>query len=309
MYSDVSLEDVQDLNHKLELLQRQITNLSETQMSTDDRTTRAKTEYAVLQTKYHMLEEQLRETEMRSEERLVDEQKRYRELLARVEREAELKNENCQIRIQTMEAEASAIREEVYRLRTQCDKQSTELAQNEEKLDAARFNLSIAQENLLEARAHEKQFLADKNQSEQLIMELHKEIERIRTETQAVMISVKKANGFHNHSASSLSLESNTSSEPFRIDEIQNELEELKLQNRQLQETNEELQAMLLNKNIEEGRNLLNGGTSMANLADELKEMGQNQVSNCRFVISWISKSCVLTWGSRMKHSWIHWIR
>lgn len=279
MYSDVSLEDVQDLNHKLELLQRQITNLADTQMNTDDRTTRAKTEYAVLQTKYHMLEEQLRETELRAEERLVEEQKRYRELLARVEREAELKNENCQIRIQTIETEATALREELHRLRTQCDKQSAELTQNEEKLDAARFNLSIAQDNLLEARALEKRYLSEKNQSEQMIMELHKEIERIRTETQAVMASVKKQNRFHHQiSASSLSLESNTSSEPFRIDEIQNELEEMKLQNRQLQEANEELQAMLLNKNIEEGRNLLNGGTSMANLADELKEMGQNQV-------------------------------
>lgn len=279
MYSDVSLEDVQDLNHKLELLQRQITNLADTQMNTDDRTTRAKTDYAVLQTKYHMLEEQLRETELRAEERIVEEQKRYRELLARVEREAELKNENCQIRIQTVETESAVLREEIHRLRTLCDKQSVELSQNEEKLDATRFNLSIAQENLLEARALEKRYLSEKNQSEQMIMELHKEIERIRSETQAVMASVRKSNGYHHQiSASSLSLESNGSSEPFRIDEIQNELEEMKQENRQLQEANEELQAMLLNKNIEEGRNLLNGGTSMANLADELKEMGQNQV-------------------------------
>lgn len=278
MYSDVSLEDVQDLNHKLEQLQRQITNLADTQMGSDDRTTRAKTEYAVLQTKYHMLEEQLRETELRAEERLVEEQKRYRELLARVEREAELKNENCQIRIQTIDAEAAALREEIHRLRTQCDKQTVELAQTDEKLETSRFNLTIAQENLLEARGLEKRYLSEKNQSEQLITELTREIERIRTETQAVMASVKKSNGFHHISSSSLSLESVNSSEPFRSDEIQLELDELRQQNRELQEANEELQAMLLNKNIEEGRNLLNGGSSMANLADELKEMGQNQV-------------------------------
>lgn len=278
MYSDVSLEDVQDLNHKLEQLQRQITNLADTQMGSEDRTTRAKTEYAVLQTKYHMLEEQLRETELRAEERLAEEQKRYRELLARVEREAELKNENCQIRIQTIDAEANALREEIHRLRTQCDKQAAELAQTDEKLETSRFNLTIAQENLLEARGLEKRYLSEKNQSEQLITELTREIERIRTETQAVMATVKKSNGFHHISSSSLSLESTNSSEPFRIDEIQGEIDELRQQNRELQEANEELQAMLLNKNIEEGRNLLNGGSSMANLADELKEMGQNQV-------------------------------
>jgi hypothetical protein len=139
-------------------------------------------------------------------------------------------------------------------------------------------------------------------------MELTREIERIRTETQAVMATVKRAN-FHHISASSLSLESNGSSDTFRVEELQNELDETKHQNRQLQEANEELQAMLLNKNIEEGRNLLNGGTSMANLADELKEMGQNQVSRSRIInviCSFISDHLlVFTFGEffRMKHS------
>jgi Rab11 family-interacting protein 3/4 len=252
MYSDVSLEDVQDLNHKLELLQRQVTNLTDTHMNSEDKHSRAKTEYAVLQAKYHMLEEQLRETELRYEDRLSDEQKRYRDLVSRMERESELKQENYEIRIRNLDSEHNALRDENNRLRSQCDKQHAE------NLETARYNLSIAQENLAEARIHEKRLLSEKNQSEQLIMELHKEIERIRNETQTVMSSMTmstRRSNFQNISASSLSLESNASSEPFKLDE---------------------LQAMLLNKNIEEGRNLLNGGTS--NLADELKEMGQNQV-------------------------------
>lgn len=274
MYSDVSLEDVPDLSHKLEQLQQQITNLADTQMSG---TTRAKTENAVLQTKYEMLEEQLRDTEARAEERLMDEQKRYRELLTRVERESELRNENYQFRIQTMENESKALRAELLRLRVQCDKQSAELSQSEEKLESARFNLMVSQENLAEARVHEKRYLEDKNQSEQLIVELHKEIERIRTETQTVMATVKgMSNGFHNSRSSSVD-EVDDSSEMSRIEELQNELEIAKQQNRELHEANEELQAMLLNKNIEEGRNLINGGL-MSNLADELKEMGQSQV-------------------------------
>lgn len=274
MYSDVSLEDVQDLNQKLELLQQQVTSLAD---NSENKHARAKTETAVLQAKYHMMEEQLRETELRCEERLVDEQKRHRELLTRVERENMLKMENAQIRIQTLETEQSSLRDEVQRLRSQCDKQQAEINLGEEKLETARFNLSIAQENLIEARAHEKRYMMEKNQSDQMIMELHKEIERIRNETQAMMASAVKRSHFHNISASSLSLESNASSEPFKIDELQTEIEEIKQHNRQLQEANEELQAMLLNKNIEEGRNLLNGGTS-TNLADELKEMGQSQV-------------------------------
>lgn len=156
MYSDVSLEDVQDLNLKLELLQRQVTNLAD---NTEDRTTRAKTDYAVLQAKYHMLEEQLRENELRYEERLQDEQKRYRDSLARVERDGYLKNENCQMRIQQIEDEAVALREDIHRFRMQCDKHAAELALCEEKLDNSRYNLSVAQENLVDARANEKRLI------------------------------------------------------------------------------------------------------------------------------------------------------
>lgn len=285
MYSDVSLEDVQDLNQKLELLQQQVTSLAD---NSENKHARAKTETAVLQAKYHMMEEQLRETELRCEERLVDEQKRHRELLTRVERENVLKMENAQIRIQTLETDQSTLRDEIQRLRSQCDKQQAEINLGEEKLETARFNLSIAQENLIEARAHEKRYMMEKNQSDQMIMELHKEIERIRNETQVLMASAVKRSNFHNISASSLSLESNASSEPFKIDELQTEIEEIKQHNRQLQEANEELQAMLLNKNIEEGRNLLNGGTSN-NLADELKEMGQSQVRYFRLFLVWSS--------------------
>lgn len=50
---------------------------------------------------------------MRADERILEEQKRHKELLARVEREAILQNENCQIKIRTIEIEAKALKEEV----------------------------------------------------------------------------------------------------------------------------------------------------------------------------------------------------
>lgn len=45
-----------------------------------------------------MLEEQLRDVELRSEERLAEEERRHRELVARVDREKQLQVENCAIR-------------------------------------------------------------------------------------------------------------------------------------------------------------------------------------------------------------------
>ncbi|XP_049299962.1 rab11 family-interacting protein 4B isoform X21 [Anopheles funestus] len=256
MYSDVSLEDVQDINHKLEILQRQVTNLADTQSNVDDRTSRTKTEYAVLQARYHMLEEQLRETELRAEERLAEEQKRHRELLARVEREAKLQNENCQIRIRTMEMEVTGLREEIQRLRLQSDKQAADLHATEEKLEKARDSLMISQQDLVEARAEEKKHRADKQAAEELMVELDKECERLRSERGPALPT--------------------TSPESLRLEELHQEMDELRQKNKSLEEANEELQAMMLTRSIEEGRNLLNGTSN--SLAQELEAMSQNQL-------------------------------
>ncbi|XP_062560278.1 rab11 family-interacting protein 4A isoform X4 [Armigeres subalbatus] len=248
-------DTAEDMYSDLEILQRQVTNLADTQNNADDRTSRTKAEYAVLQARYHMLEEQLRETELRAEERLAEEQKRHRELLARVEREAKLQNENCQIRIRTIEVEANQLREEISRLRLQCDKQAADLHATEDKLEKTRDNLMIAQQELAEAKANEKKHKADKQAAEDLMVELGKECERLRTERGPALPT--------------------TSPESLRLEELHQEMEELRQKSKQLEEANEELQAMVLTKGVEEGRNLLNGTSN--SLAQELEAMSQNQ--------------------------------
>ncbi|XP_055856895.1 rab11 family-interacting protein 4B isoform X7 [Episyrphus balteatus] len=255
MYSDVSLEDVQDLSHKLELLQRQVTDLADTQT---DRTTRTKTEYAVLQTRYHMLEEQFRESELRAEERLAEEQKRHRELLARHEREAALQNENCQIKIRTIEIEANALREEAQRLRVLCDKQASDLHNTEEKLELARDSIVSLQQDLSNANLLERKYEQEKKASEDLMVEMSRELERLRSESGRPAMP-------------------STSPEALRLEELHQELDELRIQNKSLEEQNEELQAAVLTRGVEEGRHLLNG--TLNSLAQELEEMSQTQDS------------------------------
>ncbi|XP_075164107.1 rab11 family-interacting protein nuf isoform X3 [Haematobia irritans] len=254
---DCSLDNVQDINYKLELLQRQVTDLADTQVIAEDRTTRTKTEYAVLQARYHMLEEQFRESELRAEERLAEEQKRNRELLARVEREASLQNENCQIKIKTIEIEANALREENQRLRVLCDKQANDLHRTEEKLELARDQITAMQQDIDEALQKERKYEQDKKTSEELMLELSKELERLRAETGPAMPT--------------------TSPEAIRLEELHQELEEMRQRNRSLEEQNEELQAAVLTRGVEEGRHLLNG--TLNSLAQELEEMSQAQDS------------------------------
>ncbi|EDV97853.1 GH17096 [Drosophila grimshawi] len=291
MYSDISLDNrhdydyrmylknhmadvrlvnelLHDLRHMksdcLELLQRKVDDLSDTQNIAEDRTTRTKTEYAVLQARYHMLEEQYRESELRAEERLAEEQKRHREILARVEREASLQNENCQMKIKATEIEANALRDEAQRLRVLCDKQANDLHRTEEQLELARDQIAALQqeydEQLQTLRQHEK----EKKSTEELMLELSRELQRAREENGARAMPT-------------------TSPESIRLEELHQELEEMRQKNRSLEEQNEELQATMLTNQatmltngVEQGRNLLNG--TLNNLAQELEEMSQAQL-------------------------------
>ncbi|XP_058986329.1 rab11 family-interacting protein 3 isoform X5 [Musca domestica] len=254
---DDVLKDILVLkNDCLQILQQQVTDLADTQVIAEDRTTRTRTEYAVLQARYDMLEEQLRETELRAEERLAEEQKRNRELLARAEREASLQNENCQIKIKTIEIEANALREENQRLRVLCDKQASDLHRTEEKLELARDRIAGLQQDLDEALQKERKYEEEKKTSEELMLELSKELERLRAETGPAMPT--------------------TSPEAIRLEELHQELEEMRQRNKGLEEQNEELQAAVLTRGVEEGRHLLNG--TLNSLAQELEEMSQAQL-------------------------------
>ncbi|XP_055856890.1 rab11 family-interacting protein 3 isoform X2 [Episyrphus balteatus] len=250
----INAELCENLNEQLELLQRQVTDLADTQT---DRTTRTKTEYAVLQTRYHMLEEQFRESELRAEERLAEEQKRHRELLARHEREAALQNENCQIKIRTIEIEANALREEAQRLRVLCDKQASDLHNTEEKLELARDSIVSLQQDLSNANLLERKYEQEKKASEDLMVEMSRELERLRSESGRPAMP-------------------STSPEALRLEELHQELDELRIQNKSLEEQNEELQAAVLTRGVEEGRHLLNG--TLNSLAQELEEMSQTQL-------------------------------
>ncbi|KRF85079.1 rab11 family-interacting protein 4B isoform X8 [Drosophila virilis] len=269
--ADVQLvnELLHDLRHMksdcLELLQRKVDDLSDTQNIAEDRTTRTKTEYAVLQARYHMLEEQYRESELRAEERLAEEQKRHREILARVEREASLQNENCQMKIKATEIEANALRDEAQRLRVLCDKQANDLHRTEEQLELARDQIAALQqeydEQLQTVRRHEQ----EKKSTEELMLELSRELQRAREENGARAMPT-------------------TSPESIRLEELHQELEEMRQKNRSLEEQNEELQATMLTNQatmltngVEQGRHLLNG--TLNNLAQELEEMSQAQDS------------------------------
>lgn len=71
------MKNLNFLHLQLDLLQRQVTTLTDTHINAEDRTNKAKTEYAVIKAKYLILEEQFMEEKSRAEERILQEQKRF----------------------------------------------------------------------------------------------------------------------------------------------------------------------------------------------------------------------------------------
>ncbi|XP_054288163.1 rab11 family-interacting protein 4A [Macrosteles quadrilineatus] len=257
IYSDVSLEeDVLDLNHKVQMLQQQMSVLADNQSHTDERYTRAKQDNATLQARVLMLEEQLREVELRSEERLAEEERRHRELVARVDREKQLQVENCAIRLQTLELENSSLKEEATRCRSQTEKLRTEKAEVEERLGESQSVVCCLQEEVHSLKDQERRQKECVQANQQLVEELTQEVERLRRE-------VTTLQELNQHSR-----------EPQT--QLQEQLDSLRQEHRSLQEAHEELQVVLLSRGVEEGRNLLSAASQGHSLAAELDDMTQD---------------------------------
>ncbi|XP_013190719.1 rab11 family-interacting protein 4 isoform X2 [Amyelois transitella] len=257
MYSDVSLEeDVQGLNYKVLMLQQQVTSLADTQSTADERYARAKADNAVLQARLHMLDEQIREIECRCEERIAEEQKRCRDAIARVERERDSQQAALNDRLAAAEAESSDLKQEVGRLRGVAE--------------TLRANADIA------ARAHREA----QEQIGELVAQLTAAREAERKEREAAAATAELL------ATAKLELQRLREAPPPppdpRLDELRKELTLLRTQNKSLSEAQEELQAQILTRGVEEGRSLLDGvsgplvGTN--SLAHELSQMSDDEL-------------------------------
>ncbi|CAG9821605.1 unnamed protein product [Phaedon cochleariae] len=264
MYSDASLEeDVHDLHHKFQALQNQVGVLQDSANQHDERYTRAKSENAALQARVLMLEEQVRETEIRYEEKLQDEQRRTKELVARLEREKQLLLENASIRLHGSEAECSNLKEEVARQRTHFEKIEV---QRQNLMEQAQDLASEAQHAKEEVKMMKDQEIRLKREFEaqlHLADDLSKELERLRNDARTPALPT-------------------TSPAALRLEELHEEMgavreenSRLLEENARLAEANDELQASLVHAGLETGRILSLGEKS---LAAELDVMSQDEV-------------------------------
>ena len=115
-------------------LEEKFTVLAENQSDVDDRYSRAKQENAELSTKLFMVEEQLRDVEQRGEDKLREEQRRFKEALGRLDREKQLQIENYEIRLQNLEKDLELTKAESSRYKQQLDRERTDRIHLSDKL-------------------------------------------------------------------------------------------------------------------------------------------------------------------------------
>ena len=127
-----------------------------------------------------MLEEHIREVELQSQERLIEEQKRNKDLMQRLEREKALELENFAIKLQSAEREQASNIRDLTALRSQVDRLKTEKGQLEQELFEAQQSYSALQKEChgLQDSLRRTQDQAEQERSDntRLVEELSKEV-------------------------------------------------------------------------------------------------------------------------------------
>merc|ERR1719150_3479538 len=300
MQSDISLEeDVNDLNQRVHQLQEQVSNLADSQATTDERYAKVKQENASLNQKILMLEEHIRELELRSEEKLQTEQKRNKESFQRLEREKHLEIENYSIRNQSLERDLSRAQQEVVQLKSVVERLRLDKAEFEEQLNEAHAALASNEAEIRKLEdAANLEFERSKSETARnvhIVEELEKEAESLREQLRGKSTSGRRqafAGGVHNENGDMTILNSTDSAFSVstedrignRVTEMESEIKSLKESNQKLTEANDEMHAQILNRGLEEGKAVLySHDTAKANLesmsiARELEGLSDSQV-------------------------------
>ncbi|EZA60419.1 hypothetical protein DMN91_010611 [Ooceraea biroi] len=205
VYSDVSLEDVMDLSHKVQMIQEQMDALADTKSVGEERYARAKQENATLQARILMLEEAAKDAETRADERLQAEQRRHREWAGRLERERQLQLENYAIKLQAAEVDSSSLRDEIGRVRDQLERARADKTRLENDLRETRREADTARES-------ERHAISRANEAHHQLDAMREELS-LRTEDQQ------------------------------RLEELVQQVAQLQARNKSLEESRDELQA------------------------------------------------------------------
>ncbi|XP_069343282.1 rab11 family-interacting protein 3 isoform X1 [Eulemur rufifrons] len=261
----------EDIADKVVFLERRVLELEKDTVATGEQHSRLRQENLQLVHRANALEEQLKEQELRAREVVLEETRRQKELLCKMEREKSIEIENLQARLQQLDEENSELRSCTPCLKAGIERLEEEKQKLLDEIEELTLRLSEEQTNKrkmgdrLSQERH--QFQRDKEATQELIEDLRKQLEHL----QLFKLEAEQRRG----RSSSAGLQEYHSRA--RESELEQEVRRLKQDNRSLKEQNEELNGQIITLSIQGAKSLFSTAFSES-LAAEISSVSRDEL-------------------------------
>ncbi|XP_064334334.1 rab11 family-interacting protein 3 isoform X4 [Camelus dromedarius] len=261
----------EDIADKVVFLEKRVSELEKDTVASGEQHSRLRQENLQLVHRANALEEQLKEQELRACEMVLEETRKQKELLCKMEREKSIEIENLQARLQQLDEENSELRSCTPCLKASIERLEEEKQKLLDEIEELSLRLSDEQENrrkLGDRLSHERhQFQRDKEATQELIEDLRKQLEHL----QLFKLEAEQRRG----RSSSVGLQEYNSRT--RESELEQEVRRLKQDNRSLKEQNDELNGQIINLSIQGAKNLFSTSFSES-LAAEISSVSRDEL-------------------------------
>nr|XP_021554022.1 rab11 family-interacting protein 3 [Neomonachus schauinslandi] len=261
----------EDIADKVVFLEKRVSELEKDTAANGEQHSRLRQENLQLVHRANALEEQLKEQELRACEMALEEARRHRELVCKMERERSIEVESLQARLQQLDEENGELRSCTPCLKANIERLEEEKQKLLDEIEELSLRLSDEQENrrkLGDRLSHERhQFQRDKEATQELIEDLRKQLEHL----QLFKLEAEQRKG----RGSSMGLQEYNSRA--RESELEQEVRRLKQDNRNLKEQNDELNGQIINLSIQGAKNLFSTSFSES-LAAEISSVSRDEL-------------------------------
>lgn len=261
----------EDIADKVVFLEKRVSELEKDTAASGEQHSRLRQENLQLVHRANALEEQLKEQELRACEMVLEETRKQKELLCKMEREKSIEIENLQARLQQLDEENGELRSCTPCLKANIERLEEEKQKLLDEIEELSLRLSDEQENrrkLGDRLSHERhQFQKDKEATQELIEDLRKQLEHL----QLFKLEAEQRRG----RSSSVGLQEYNSRT--RESELEQEVRRLKQDNRNLKEQNDELNGQIINLSIQGAKNLFSTSFSES-LAAEISSVSRDEL-------------------------------
>ncbi|XP_078096563.1 rab11 family-interacting protein 3 isoform X2 [Mustelus asterias] len=260
-----------DLSDQVIFLEKRVSELEQDNTTTGETHNRLRQENLQLVHRANALEEQLKEQETRSEQMLLEEIKKQKEALSKVEREQVIEIENLHTRLHQLDEENGELRACIPCLRANVERLEEEKQKLLDEVDELMQKLKEEQENnqKLSDKLLHKQYLfqKEKEATQELIEDLRKQLEQL----QLFKLETERLRG----RSSSIGLQEYNSRN--RESELEQEIKRLKQDNQNLKEQNDELNGQIINLSIQGAKSLFTASIAES-IAAEISSVSRDEL-------------------------------